>query len=44
VAGLGFSTVVMVVALLVSFDLVRSMWQFSSPGPVSAGILSIFGG
>ena len=44
VAGLGFSTVVMVVALLVSFDLVRSMWQWSSPGPVSAGILSIFGG
>jgi hypothetical protein len=44
VAGLGFSTVVMVGALLVSFDLVRSMWQWSSPSPVSAGILSIFGG
>ncbi len=44
VAGLGFSTVVMVVALLISFDLVRAMWQWSSPGPVSAGILSLFGG
>jgi excisionase family DNA binding protein len=44
VAGLGFSTVVMVVALLVSFDLVRSMWQWSSPNPISAGILGLFGG
>jgi excisionase family DNA binding protein len=44
VVGLGFSTVVMVVAMLVSFDLVRSMWQWSNPGPVSAGLLSVFGG
>jgi len=44
VAGLGFSTVVMMVALLVSFDLVRSMWQWSSPNPVSSMLLNLFSG
>jgi hypothetical protein len=34
----------MVVATIVSFDLVRSMWQWSGETPVTSTLLSVFGG
>ncbi len=44
VAGLAVSCVLMVVATVVSFDLVRSMWQMSDATPVTNALLSALGG
>lgn len=44
VAGLAVSCVLMAVAAVVSFDLVRTMWQWSDTTPVTSALLSALGG
>lgn len=44
VASLAVSCALMVVATIVSFDLVRSMWLWNEPTPVTSALLSVFGG
>lgn len=44
VAGLVVSAALMLVATLISFDLVRSMWQWNEPTPVTNALLGVLGG
>jgi hypothetical protein len=44
VAALAFSCVLMVIASVVSFDLVRTMWQWNEASPVTNGLLKMLGG
>jgi hypothetical protein len=44
VAGLVVSSLLMVVAMIGSFELVRTMWQWKEPTPLASAVLGIFGG
>lgn len=44
VASLAVSSLLMVVATLFSFELVRSMWNWNEPSVISSTLLGLFGG
>jgi excisionase family DNA binding protein len=44
VAGLAVSTVLLLLATIVSFDLIRTMWSWHDATPVSSTLLKMFGG
>lgn len=44
IAALVASSALMVLATIMSFDLVRSMWQWQEPTPITSALLGVFGG